>query len=161
MKPSERPQHLCDRQSWVEFSGLLTPKSELIFFFSFFPSFLSVFTRKAGSTALMYNLHKVYSRCAMLSCFTGVWLWDSINCSPSGSSVHRNMQEYCSSMQEYCRGLPCLPQGIFQTQVGPRLLLLLHCQLVSLPLVPPINMKAAGMITVCYTLQCISVVAKA
>ena len=58
-------------------------------FFSFFPSFLSVFIRKAGSTALKYNLHKVYSRCAVLSCFTGVWLCDSMDCSPRGSSVHR------------------------------------------------------------------------
>ena len=55
-------------------------------------------------------------------------LWDPVDCSPPGSSVHGILQAGC-----------CVPlQGIFPTQgLNPRVLCLLHWQAGSLPVVLP------------------------
>ena len=56
-------------------------------------------------------------------------LWDTIDCSPPGSSVHGILQ---------ATGCNVLFQGIFPTRVSnPGLLGLLHWQAGSLPLAPP------------------------
>ena len=58
---------------------------------------------------------------------------DPMDCSPPGSSVHRNSPGKNTGM-----GCRFLRQGIFPTQgSNPRLLCLLHCQAGSLPLAPP------------------------
>ena len=58
--------------------------------------------------------------------------WSPMDCSPPGSSVHEIFK------QEYRKGLPFPPPGIFPTQrSNPHLLCLMHWQMDSLPLVPP------------------------
>ena len=67
---------------------------------------------------------------SLQSCQT---LYDPMNCSPPGSSVHGDSPGKNT-------GVGCHPllQGIFPTQgLNPRLLSLLHQQAVSLPLAPP------------------------
>ena len=51
-----------------------------------------------------HNL-KRYMHACMLSCFSHVWLCNSMDCCPPGSSVH------WFSRQEYWNGLPCSPPG--------------------------------------------------
>ena len=66
----------------------------------------------------------------LLSCLT---LWDPMDCSPPGSSVHGDSPGKNPGM-----GWHFLLQGIFPTQgLNPCLLCLLHCQVGSLPLAPP------------------------
>ena len=58
---------------------------------------------------------------------------DPMDCSPPGSSVHRNSPGKNTGV-----GCRFLHQGIFPTQrSNPRLLCLLHCQAGFLPLAPP------------------------
>ena len=58
--------------------------------------------------------------------------------------------------QAYRSGLPCPPLKIFLTQgSNPRLLLLLHWQLGSLPLAPPGKSLFQALTAKCPALQCI------
>ena len=67
---------------------------------------------------------------SLQSCLT---LCNSLGCSPSGFPVHGILQERIWS------GLPSPSSGIFPTQgLNPHLLCLLHWQLGSLPVAPPV-----------------------
>ena len=64
----------------------------------------------------------------LLSHFSCVWLCDTMDHSPTGSSVH-------GILQTRIPGCPHLLQGIFPTQgSNPRLLCLLHCRWILYPL---------------------------
>ena len=70
---------------------------------------------------------------AVLNCFSCVWLWDHVDCSPPGSSVHGDSPGKNAGM-----GCQSHPQGIFLTQRSKlHLLCFLHWQTGSLRLVPP------------------------
>ena len=69
----------------------------------------------------------------MLSHFSHVWLLVTL-----WTIAHQAPLSTVFSRQEYGSGLLCPPLGIFLTLgSNPRLLHLLHCQVGSLPLVPP------------------------
>ena len=69
--------------------------------------------------------------CSVLSHFSHVWLRDPMDCSPPGSSLHR---EECSPGKNTGVGCHALLQGIFPTQgSNSRLLQVLHWQVGSLP----------------------------
>ena len=71
--------------------------------------------------------------CTMLSCFSCVWLCNSMDWSPPGSSVHGDSPGKNTGVWCYA-----LLHGIGLTQgLNPHLLHLLHRQSGSLPLAPP------------------------
>ena len=83
------------------------------------------------------SLHELTIVCvhakSLQSCLT---LCSSMDCSLTGSSVHGTPGKHAGV------GGHALLQGIFPAQgLSPRLLRLLHCQAVSLPLVPLINIE--------------------
>ena len=68
------------------------------------------------------------------SCFSRAWLFDPMDCSPPGSSVHGTFPSKNTGVV----GCHALLQGIFPTQgLNPGVLRLLHRQAGSLPLAPP------------------------
>ena len=76
---------------------------------------------------------KGYMHVCVLNCFSCVWLWDHVDCSPPGSSVHGDSPGKNAGM-----GCQSHPQGIFLTQRSKlHLLCFLHWQTGSLRLVPP------------------------
>ena len=68
-----------------------------------------------------------------LSCSSRVWLCNTMDCRPPGSSVHED-----SPGKNIGRGCHALLQGIFLTQEWNTYLLRLHWQAGYLPLVPPL-----------------------
>ena len=85
----------------------------------------------SGNFLEMHTLRSSHAH--VLSCFSRVWLYDPMDHSPPGSSVHG-----VSPGKNTGLGCHALLQGIFPTQgSNPRLLCLLHWQVVSSPLAPP------------------------
>ena len=84
-----------------------------------------------GSLCHAANSHWLWA--CLLSCFSHVWLFVALK-----AVAHQAPLSMRFSRQEYWSGLPCPPPGISLAQRWkPHLLILLHWQVGSLPLVTP------------------------